>query len=323
MMDDTNLVSLIERFGSEEKCRAYLEKLRWPDGPECPRCGDFTTISRITTRDRYECDACRYQFSVTAGTLIHDSHLPLWKWFLAVYLMCESKKGIISAKQMQRMLKVSYKTAWYLSHRVRDAMGDGEQPLLTGTVEVDETIVGGKRKGYGKGYRGNKVVVAGAIERGGEIQLRLVPNNRRHNLEGFIEASVDDDASIYTDELKSYEGITGKDHQTVKHKDGEWVRGNVHTNTVESAWSLLKRSVVGTYHHISVKHLPAYLDEMEWRFNNRENPYLFRDTLLMLLHGDALPYTVLVERDDPGERQRENDALMRREAKRQAQNRPC
>jgi transposase len=235
--------------------------------------------------------------------------------------MCESKKGI-SAKQVQRMLNVSYKTAWYLCHRIRAAMGEDEQPLLTGTVEVDETIVGGKRKGYGKGYRGNKVIVAGAIERGGDIRLRLVPNTRRHNLEGFIDSTVDDDASIYTDELASYEGIAGKDHHTVKHKDEEWVRGIVHTNTVESAWSLLKRSVVGSYHHLSVKHLPAYLAEMEWRFNRRENPYLFRDTLLVLLHGDALPYHVLIERDDPGEQQRENDALMRREAKRQAR-RPC
>jgi transposase-like protein len=317
-MESTNLVSLIDRFGSEEKCRAYLEELRWPDGPECPRCEEPTTISRIAARNQYECDKCGYQFSVTAGTLIHDSHLPLWKWFLAVYLMCESKKGI-SAKQLQRMLSVSYKTAWYLSHRIRDAMGDGEQPLLTGTVEIDETYLGGKRRGYGSGYRGNKAVIAGAIERGGEIRLRLIPNSRRHNLEGFIDSSVDDDASaVYTDELKSYEGISGKNHKTVRHASNEWVRGNVHTNSVESAWSLLKRSVVGTYHHMSIKHLPAYLDEMEWRFNNRENPYLFRDTLLMLLHGDALPYTVLVERDDPGERQRENDALMRREAKRRS-----
>jgi transposase-like protein len=319
--EDTTLVSLIERFGSEERCRAYFEELRWPDGLECPRCGDYTTISRIRTRDQFECDACRYQFSVTAGTLIHDSHLPLWKWFLAVYVMCESKKGV-SAKQLQRMLGGSYKTAWYLSHRVRAAMGDGEQPLLTGTVEVDETYVGGKRKGYGVGYKGNKVVIAGAIERGGEIRLRLVPNTRRHNPEGFIESTVDDDASIYTDELRSYEGIAGKDHQSVKHSAREWVRGNVNTKTVESARSLLKRSIVGTYHHRSVKHLPAYLDEMEWRFNNRENPYLFRDTLLVLLHGDALPYDVVIESDDPSERQRENDALIRREAKRQAR-RPC
>jgi transposase-like protein len=317
-MAEVDLIGLIDQFSSEDKCRAYLEELRWPDGPECPRCEVPTTISKIASRNQYECDKCRYQFSVTAGTLLNDSHLLLWKWFLAVYLMCESKKGV-SAKQVERMLKISYKAAWYLCHRIRGAMGDDEQPLLTGTVEIDETYIGGKRKGYGAGYRGNKVVIAGAIERGGEIRLRLVPNSRRHNLEGFIESTVDTtDASVYTDELASYQGITGDDHQTVQHSSEEWVRGNVHTNTVESAWSLLKRSVVGTYHHMSVKHLPAYLDEMEWRFNGRENPYLFRDTLLILLHGDKLPYKLLIERDDPGERQRENDALMRREAKRQA-----
>ena len=164
-MEDMDLIRLIERFGSEDRCRAYLQDLRWPDGPECPRCGDFTTISRIASRNQFECDKCRYQFSVTAGTLFHDSHLPLWKWFLAIYLMCESKKGI-SAKQVQRMLKVSYKTAWYLCQRIRAAMGEDEQPLLTGTVEIDETLIGGERKGFGKGYRGNKVIVAGAIERG-------------------------------------------------------------------------------------------------------------------------------------------------------------
>lgn len=318
-----DLIRLIERFGSEDRCRAYLQDLRWPDGPECPRCGDFTTISRIASRNQFECDKCRYQFSVTAGTLFHDSHLPLWKWFLAIYLMCESKKGI-SAKQVQRMLKVSYKTAWYLCQRIRAAMGEDEQPLLTGTVEIDETLIGGERKGFGKGYRGNKVIVAGAIERGGHIRLRLVPSTRRSSLKGFIESTVSDDTqAVYTDELKSYDGITGENHETVEHKAEKWVRGDVHTNTVESAWSLLKRSVVGTYHHMSVKHLPAYLAEMECRFNRRENPYLFRDTLLVLLHGDALPYHVLIERDDPGERQRENDALIRREAKRQARRRPC
>lgn len=322
-MGDVNLPDLIERFGSEEKCRAYLEELRWPDGVECPRC-ESQSVSRIVERNQFDCNACRYQFSVTAGTLFHDSHLPLWKWFLAVYLMGESKKGI-SAKQLQRMLKVSYKTAWYLAHRIRDAMGDDDQPLLKGIVEVDETLIGGKRPGFGKGYRGNKTVVAGAIERGGEIRLRLVPNTRRHHLHGFIQSTVSDETeAIYTDELKSYKGIEDGDtrHESVSHRDDEWVRGNVHTNTVESAWSLLKRSVVGTYHQISVKHLPAYLDEMEFRFNRRDNPYLFRDTLLVLLNGDALPYRKLIERVDPGERQRENDALMRREALRQAR-RPC
>lgn len=312
-----NLPQLIDRFGTEDKCRAYLEELRWPDGPECPRCEEPTGVSFIASRSKYECSGCRYQFSVTAGTLFHDSHLPLWKWFLAVYLMGESKKGI-SAKQLERMLDVSYRTAWYLAHRIRDAMGDDEQPLLKGTVEVDETLLGGKRPGFGTGYRGNKSVIAGAVARGGEIRLRLVPNLRKGTLEGFIKSTVSDETeAIYTDEFASYNGIGDEDtrHETVEHGAEEWVRGDVHTNTVESAWSLLKRSVVGTYHQISVKHLPAYLDEMEWRFNLRENHYLFRDTLLVLLHGDALPYRKLIERVDPGERHRENDAHMRRTAR--------
>jgi transposase-like protein len=315
-----NLPKLIEDFSSEEKCRAYLEELRWPSGPECPKCGS-ESVSRIATRQKFDCNKCRYQFSVTAGTLFHDSHLPLWKWFLAVYLICESKEGI-SAKQIQRTLDVSYRTAWYLAHRVRDAMGDDEQPLLGGTAEVDETLLGGKRKGYGVGYRGNKVVIAAAIERGGEIRLRLVPNTRKHHLHAFINENIAGETeAIYTDELASYTGIADEDtrHETVQHSKEEWVRGDVHTNGIESAWSLLKRSVIGSYHHLSIKHLPAYIDEMEWRFNHRDNPHLFRDTLLVLLHGDALPYAVLIERADPGgERQRENDALMRREAKRQA-----
>lgn len=315
---EMNLVRLIERFGSENRCRAYLEALRWPEGPVCPRC-EGTSISRIEDRNQYECNdrSCRYQFSVTAGTLFHDSHLPLWKWFLAIYLMGESKKGI-SAKQLQRMLRVSYKTAWYLAHRIRDAMGDDEQPLLRGIVEVDETLIGGHRKGYGVNYRGNKTAVAGAIERGGEIRLRLVPNVTRRELHGFIRATVADEAeAIYTDELRSYEGIADENtrHETVEHKSEEWVRGNVHTNTVESAWSLLKRSIVGTYHQISVKHLDAYLDEFEFRFNSRENPYLFRDTILVLLHGDALPYAKLIEKPNLDAERRARDLEMRRTKK--------
>lgn len=130
---EMNLPKLVERFGSEEKCRKYLEELRWPGGVQCPRC-ESKSVSRIVERNQYDCNGCRYQFSVTAGTVMHDSHLPLWKWFLAIYLMVESKKGI-SAKQLQRTLDVSYKTAWYLCHRIRDAMSDPDQETLRGIVE--------------------------------------------------------------------------------------------------------------------------------------------------------------------------------------------
>jgi transposase-like protein len=297
MTADMNLPKLIETFGSEDKCRAFLEELRWPEGVRCPRC-ESDKISRIVKRKQFDCDSCRYQFSVTAGTLFHDSHLPLWKWFLAIYLISESKKGI-SAKQLQRMLSVSYKTAWYLSHRVRDAMGQDDQPLLSGIVEVDETLIGGKRTGVGSGYRANKATVAGAVQRGGEVRLRLVPNQRRAHLHKFISENVAGNAeAIYSDELASYKGIGDADtrHETVNHSADEFVRGEVHSNTVEAVWSLFKRSLIGSYHQVSVKHLPGYLDEMEFRFNGRHNPFLFRDTLLVLLHGDALPYSKLIER---------------------------
>ena len=295
-----DLVKLVERYGSEEKCRAYLEELRWPDGVRCPRC-DSPKVSRIVKRNQFDCDSCRYQFSVTAGTLFHDSHLPLWKWFLAIYLMVESKKGI-SAKQLQRMLKVSYKTAWYLAHRIRDAMGDENEPMLRGIVEIDETLLGGRRRGMGGGYRENKSAIVGAIQRGGALRLRVVPNTRRAHLHGFIRENVHGETeAIYTDELASYRGVADSDtrHETVEHSADEYVRGDVHTNTVESAWSLFKRGVVGAYHQLSVKHLPAYLDEMEWRFNNRENPFLFRDTLRELLRDDPMPYKQLVAKPGP------------------------
>src|SRR5262249_49268690 len=153
---DTNLVQLIEQFGSEDKCRDYLEGLRWPEGPKCPRCNS-NSVSQVTKRGQYDCNECRYQFSVTAGSVFHDTHLPLWKWFLAVYLMCESKKSI-SANQIKRTLGISYKTAWYLCHRIRYAMQDDSR--LNGIVEVDDAYVGGPRPGKrGRGAAGKTGVV--------------------------------------------------------------------------------------------------------------------------------------------------------------------
>src|SRR6266542_4034277 len=149
-VQEVNLTKLIERYGSEDKCHAYLEDLRWPDGVECPRC-ESKKISRIAKRRQFDCDACRYQFSVRVGTIFHDSKLPLWKWFLAVYMMGESKKSV-SANQLKRMLGVSYKTAWYLCHRIRAAMNDENGALLSGVVEVDETYVGGKVRGKGRAW---------------------------------------------------------------------------------------------------------------------------------------------------------------------------
>jgi len=292
-----NLPELVERFGSEERCRDYLEELRWPGGVACPRC-ESDSISRISTRHQLDCNDCRYRFSVTTGTLFHDSHLPLTKWFMAIFLITESKKGI-SANQLKRILGVAHKTAWYLGHRIRAAMGDDDQPLLRGIVEADETFVGGRRYGVGRGrYRDeDNPPVAGVAQRGGEVRLRVVGDRSKGTLHGFIRDHVADEAeAIYTDEWIGYQGIGDEDtrHETVNHSAKEYVRADVHTNTVEGVWSLFKRGIVGSYHQLSVKHLPAYLDEMEFRFNNRENPFLFRDTLLRLVMGEALPYAELV-----------------------------
>ncbi len=292
---EMNLVELVERFRSEDECRAYLEELRWPEGTVCPRCGG-TSVSRIKERPQYDCNSCRYQFSVTAGTIFHDTHLSLWKWFATVYLIVESKKGI-SAKQVERTLGTTYRTAWHLNHRIRAALKEVDAQLLKGIVEADETFVGGEVEGMGRGYTGNKAIVVGAIQRDGAIRLQVVGARDRETLHGFIRENVAGDTqAIYTDDWKAYRGIADEDtkHETVNHSEKEYVRGDVHTNSMENVWSLLKRSIIGSYHQVSAKHLDAYLDELEFRFNNRENPHQFRDAMYKLVVAGSLPYAKLI-----------------------------
>ena len=295
MTAEINLVSLIDRFPNDDKCREYLRDLRWPSGVACPRCGDMS-VSVIHDRDQWDCNSCRYQFSTTSGTIMHRSHLPLRKWFLAIYLMCEAKKGV-SANQLKRTLGVAYKTAWFLCHRIREAMGNDplSGPTLVGVIEVDETMVGGRRRG--PDWRDNKHWVAGAIERGGRVRIERIPNVKRDTLHAFIERTVKDEAeAIYTDDLKSYIGIGDSDtrHETVNHSAEEWVIGDVHTNSIEGVWSLFKRSIVGSFHKMSVKHMNRYLEELEWRYNNRDNPHIFRDTLRRIMDTGSLTYRDLV-----------------------------
>jgi transposase-like protein len=297
-MDDMNLVELVEKFADEEKCRSYIEALRWPDGVKCPRC-KANKVYRILKRDQFVCDSCSYQFSATSGTIFHDSHLPLWKWLLAVYLVAESKKGM-SANQLKRTLAVSYKTAWYLCHRIRKAMAGAKLEPLKGVVEMDETYIGGKRHHVGSGYVENKTMVLGVMQRGGHAHLRAEKRKPTMKvLREFIHAQVDlKNSRLMTDEHPAYQGTCpGTVHQTVNHQKEEWVRGDVHTNRIENAWSLFKRSVVGSYHKISRKHLDAYLDEFEWRFNNRENPFLFRDTVQKLIASPNLAYKKLTKKE--------------------------
>lgn len=304
-----DLPTLMERFGSEDKCRAYLEGLRWPNGVECPRC-QSKKISRISAavgrgkpesvrRNQFDCGSCRYQFSVKSGTIFHDTHLPLSKWFLAIYIMGESKKGI-SANQIHRMLKVTYKTSWFLCHRIRWAMFEDALDEMRGIVEMDETYVGGKKRGDVRQSMDNKTMVLGAIERGGDVRFKVEGRTRASSaiLKAFIDEHIARAAAIYTDEHPSYKYLDAEPidrHESVHHGKEEWVRGEVHTQNVESVWSLLKRPIIGSFHQVSAKHLDKYMDELAFRFNNRENPYLFRDTLLKMIEGDTLTYKMLTQ----------------------------
>lgn len=290
-------MQLFEDFDTDKECRDMLEALRWPDGIKCPVCSS-DKISRIHERRQFDCDACRYQFSATAGTIFHDSHLPLPKWFVATYLMCESKKGI-SANQLKRTIKVSYKTAWYLCHRIRKASEEANPMPLKGVVEIDESYIGGKRRHVGSGFLGNKTMVLGAIQRGGKVILRVEKRRTKRALHKFVKEATDPTCPrIMTDENAAYRGIADADttHETVNHRAEEWVRGDVHTNSVEGVWSLFKRSIVGSFHQVSAKHLDAYLDEFEWRFNGRKNPYLFRDTLMRLVNSPKMEYKELIKK---------------------------
>jgi len=294
-----NMMKLMQDFDTESECRAYMEELRWPDGISCPRCAG-TTISRIRKRDQFDCDSCRYQFSVMSGTIFHDSHLALPQWFAATYLICESRKGI-SANQIRRMLGISYKTAWYLCHRIRAAMSE-VQHKLSGTVEIDETYIGGKQRGH-KGQLKNKAAVIGIRERNGCLHFIHANEVNQAALNEIIARNVDKTVDvIMTDDSKLYNFTTTQfskaRHESVNHSADEYVRYEngliCTTNAVESAFSLFKRGIVGAWHRVSTKHLTAYLQEMAWRFNNRKNVYLFRDTMLKLIHSPNVEYKTLV-----------------------------
>jgi transposase-like protein len=279
--------------------------MRWPKGDVCCIACGSVKVSRITRekagknkRNRiYQClePECKHQFSATAGTIFHDSHLPLDKWFLAIALICEAKKGI-SANQLKRHLGVNYRTAWHLAHRIREAMKEGDFQL-TGHVEADETYIGPKvhRKGNPRPKRTQKDVVLGMVERGGRLRLIPVADSKRTILQPVIEKHVSPDVTtIYTDEHPIYEyglkdRFDGK-HRTINHRRSYGI-GDTHTNTIENAFSLFKRGLIGSYHKVSIKHLARYCNEFSYRFNRRDEQLaMFGETLKNLLHGEALPY---------------------------------
>jgi len=291
------LVDVINLFDTDERCREMLVRLRWPNGAECPRC-KMPAVELATAKQLFYCKGCDYQFSVTAGTIFNDAHLPLQKWFPATLLLCEWRKGH-SANQMKRELGVSYKTAWYLCHRIRYAMTEVHK-MLDGTIEIDETYVGGRRLGRGnKAGRENKSVVIGIIKRDGALKFIHVKEGTSKAIREVMEEHVSQDVDvIVTDESVLYPSGLPKSQvskrKAVNHSAEEYVRWEddfmVTTNTVESAFSLLKRGIIGTWHRISPKHLASYLNEMTFRFNRRKSHTLFLDTLRHMVTAPVLTF---------------------------------
>lgn len=268
------------QFRSAQKAREYLEAVRWPQGPICPHCGSISKDHYALAGDAHreglwKCKDCRKQFSVTVGTVFERSKIALNVWLQAVYLLCSSKKGM-SSHQMHRILGVTYKTAWFMTHRIREAMTTYQGRLLggpgsSGIVEADETYWGHKHGGIVKRGGHHKMAVVSLVERGGKVRSIHVPTVTGKNVKQILRQHVNKSAHLMTDEHGAYDkaGREFKKHSTVHHASYEYVRGDVTTNTVEGYFSILKRGLIGTYHHVGENHLQRYVSEFDFRYNNR------------------------------------------------------
>lgn len=271
-----------KRFPDDATCLAHLFKLRYGYDYPCPKCGAIGTFRKLAKHPAYTCN-CGHHIHPMQGTIFQDSHTPLTKWFYALYLFTTTRHGV-PAKEMQRQLGVSYPTALRMTHliRIHMAKADGD-PMLGGHCEVDETYVGGHKKG-GRGGRDakEKVAVFGVVERGGDLMCRVVADVSSKTLVGFIRKNVDKGTVISSDEWASYKPLTkaGFLHGVVNHGREEWVNGEHHTNTIEGFWSHLKRSIRGTHVSVSRKHLPKYLGEFEFRYDMRHCPQMMLPRLL-------------------------------------------
>lgn len=278
-----------QHFQDADKARAFLEKLRWPNGPVCPHC-NCTTAYKLTAKPGskkpvrpgvYKCKDCEQQFTVTVNTIFEDSHIPLNKWLLAIHLLCASKKGM-SAHQLHRMLGVTYKSAWFMAHRVRYMMSQPSfKQKMFGVIEADETYVGGKRRNQGgqgrPGDYSHKQKVFSLVKRGGDVRSFHVERVTAENLQSVLRKNAHPSATIVTDNFASYDGLTGQfgDHLVINHSTGEYSRKiagkpAIHTNTIEGVFSLLKRGLTGVYHQVGSHHLHRYLAEFDFRYNARK-----------------------------------------------------
>jgi len=301
----TTLLEAIRYFSDPDVCVDFVAKLRWPDGPVCPRCGSVEH-SYLSTRRIWKCKGCKKQFSVKVGTIFEDSPLGLDKWLPAVWLAANSKNGI-SSHELGRALGTTQKSAWFMLHRIRLAMQMRSLDAFDGEVEVDETFIGGKARNMHKGARArritgtggkDKTVVAGVLQRGGRVRAEVVPDTKRATLHARVRAHVAEGSAVYTDALDSYSGLDAMyAHKTVDHAE-RYVDGRVHTNGLENFWALLKRGLVGTYAGVEPFHLFRYLDERAFAFNERDRGDLGRfRALLVAATGRRLRYAELIGKE--------------------------
>lgn len=298
-----SLVEFMRTFPDDAACLEYLWKSRYaPDGGHavCPKCGverRFKKYAMSNRRTSWTCTGCSWHVHPTAGTIFHKSSTSLHLWFYAMYLMVSTRCGI-SAKQLERELGVTYKTAWRMFHLIRNQLMEQDDEPLNGDIEMDEMFVGGKPRASDrakwaesanamsaarKWSDANKTPVFGMVERGGKVAAYVVPSIKAPTLEAHVHARVLDATMIYTDEAASYVGITrraGYQHSRIHHQAGVYVKGDVHTQTIEGFWSLVKRGIGGTHHAVSAKFLQGYLNEYAWRYNHREDERAMFETLL-------------------------------------------
>lgn len=295
---DMNIIEVFAKFPDQESCISYLENVRWQNEPKCPYCESMQSTKRKGTI-RHQCNSCNNSYSVLVGTIFEDTKLPLNKWFFAISLILNAKKGL-SSLQLARDIGVNRKTGWYLQMRIRKAMQEGgDHNLFNGIVEVDETYIGGALRNHSKHKRQerresglnitgmqHKQPVIGLLERDGRIKLQVLEKAHGKTIKPIIEQTVAPEASLVTDGFGGYAGLSKqyKEHQILNKDKEEYARGEYHTNTIEGFWTLLKRGIYGQYHKVSVKHLQSYLNEFTFRYNYKDSKTNFDILINKMIH---------------------------------------
>lgn len=316
MLNFKNLTELFDKFKKEETCKQYLEQQRWGKYVACIHCG---SLKVYRTNRGFKCGEkeCMKKFSVTVGTIFENSKIPLRTWFAAMYLIASHKKGI-SSLQLHRDLGITQKTAWFILHRIREALREKNSPLLTDVVEVDETFVGGKNKNrhahkkvensQGRSLK-DKTPVVGLMQRGGKVVTAVVTDTTAKTLHPIIVNAVKQGSIVITDEWRSYKGLDGYSHVVVNHSEGEYARGAFSNNSIEGFWSLLKRGLFGIYHQVSPKHLARYCHEFEYRYNSRKIADNERFQITLQRVNGRLKYKDLIQKSNGESKETQEGAV--------------